>query len=1368
MTPLRALSRFRRTIAAIGLKLFSRASGHHLLLAAFFLPATSAEAAAPFTTVKELQAINYWDVRYQHPIQLSGVVTLVDATRRMVVLEDPTGAVAVAVDQIPASIVAGQRVTLTAPDCQPYFAALPDYPDRPTRSSFLPNLETVPNQAQHYIARLRAYLHPPRTGTYSFWIASDDTSELWLSSTAQTGDATRIALVNSWTKPRDWGASAMQHSPPITLEAGKPYYLEVLHEQRDGDDNLSVAWAGPGLSQQVVAGEYLSPWRNGESENGGKEAQSMPVALPSDRVTRDIWQGAAVDGVWRLTSDRKFKSFLTVAKAEFTTLGRGTFPLPRSVQIEQPLSADDLYRWSAVQGTVDFVAQENDSLILNLFDGEKRLRAVIQHWKGGEPQRIKHRQVRFEGVAEASLNAAGEPVLGTLWVSTADRIQAMDPAPVSTQFRPTTISELQSVDERWSRDQPVSLSGEVFAGAGTRELVLRDSGTFAGYVSEDGVAWQPLGPTADIPMGPSVYAGLAVNSNSNQEVATATFDSVTGLSPEPQSSAIGLPPASASLTASRSTFVVKDQGQSIWDIPDQFHFSHQRLDGAGEFIARIVDFKTTELNAKAGIMMRENLEPDAQFVSLVHTRGNGVQLQWRRKAEGVGPKSTLYHSMQPPFWLKLARRYSTIKVTLDKIPDVTPGQIVTVIGYPASQDGISRLVDASCRISTEELKGPPTWSRPLLEIAKISEAFRPPNNLDMFRVRGVVTFSGDVDGHHYLAVQDGTGGTFIHSRDNLINPLAQVGQWLEIHSNPGWHPPSADFFADNIIGLGLGLEPRPLRHPLEYLLPRQGEGSWIEIEGIVRSVGRSGVMQVKQNGETLAVFVNQTPRESLTSWIDALVRIRGVISFPNEKEPLLLVPGLKHIEMVEATSAHSSTLPAQAISAFTSTKLINQSLHRVKITGTVIGQERDFIYVQKDGAGARIETDSIAPLPLGEEIEAVGFPDSAEDKSLTLANASVRRLGAGKQPEASVVTLDELSGGKSSGKLVRVEAILQGNSVTDTDQLVELHAGQRTIRATLTGLSPLLPSPPAGSLVAVTGLGVPDTSRSAWLRHSGDQPELLPIKILLRSPDDVVVLQKPRWWVVKRTLLITAITGLGCLLVSWWIHLLRHRVAQRTTELANAMAKLKRETQMAATLAERDRLAGEIHDSLAQGFNGLILQLDTTAKLSDCPDDVRSGLSLARSMVAFSRTEVQHAVWDLQSPLLEDANLGTALTKMAEQLSTETPRISIALTGAVRTLPSTIEHHLLRIAQEAITNSIKHAEARVIEVIVHYSPTEVNLSIRDDGRGFVTTQIFTAGLSHFGLRSLRGRAKKIGGEMTIASEPGRGTVVTIQVPTVTE
>ena len=85
MTPLRALSRFRRTIAAIELKLFSRASGHHLLLAAFLLPATSAEAAAPFTTVKELQAINYWDVRYQHPIQLSGVVTLVDADRKSVV-----------------------------------------------------------------------------------------------------------------------------------------------------------------------------------------------------------------------------------------------------------------------------------------------------------------------------------------------------------------------------------------------------------------------------------------------------------------------------------------------------------------------------------------------------------------------------------------------------------------------------------------------------------------------------------------------------------------------------------------------------------------------------------------------------------------------------------------------------------------------------------------------------------------------------------------------------------------------------------------------------------------------------------------------------------------------------------------------------------------------------------------------------------------------------------------------------------------------------------------------------------------------------------------------------------------------------------
>ena len=150
-------------------------------------------------------------------------------------------------------------------------------------------------------------------------------------------------------------------------------------------------------------------------------------------------------------------------------------------------------------------------------------------------------------------------------------------------------------------------------------------------------------------------------------------------------------------------------------------------------------------------------------------------------------------------------------------------------------------------------------------------------------------------------------------------------------------------------------------------------------------------------------------------------------------------------------------------------------------------------------------------------------------------------------------------------------------------------------------------------------------------------------------------------------------------------------------------------------------------------------------------------------MGAFSRNEVRHAVWDLQSPVLEHSDLGTALRKIVEQLAPETPHTTISVEGDVRPLGSAVEHHLLRIAQEAITNCVKHAAAQNLDVILSHSTTEVSLSIRDDGCGFEPGQVLTGGVGHFGLRSLRGRASKIHGTLEILSEPGKGTTVAVRV-----
>jgi signal transduction histidine kinase len=239
----------------------------------------------------------------------------------------------------------------------------------------------------------------------------------------------------------------------------------------------------------------------------------------------------------------------------------------------------------------------------------------------------------------------------------------------------------------------------------------------------------------------------------------------------------------------------------------------------------------------------------------------------------------------------------------------------------------------------------------------------------------------------------------------------------------------------------------------------------------------------------------------------------------------------------------------------------------------------------------------------------------------------------------------------------------------------------------------------------------------------------------------------------------------------WSVRITRDRnvalegiVRERTDQLKVTMQKLNDETRNAATLAERDRLAGEIHDSVQQGLSGLMLQLDATMKLPMVTGELRSRLNVARNMVSFTRHEVQHAIWDMESPLLEGTELDEALQKITTLIGSGASSIEISVSGSAVPLPSAIQHNLLRIAQEAITNAVRHAGATTIEVRLEYRPRAVFLSVTDKGVGFEPNEFLGNGVGHFGLRGLRGRAANISGELRIESSPGRGTSIEVIVP----
>ncbi len=134
------------------------------------------------------------------------------------------------------------------------------YLGNPTISDVIPQLETPSNWASDYGGRYRGYLHVPVSGDYTFYVSSDDYSELWLSSSASESDALRVAFVNSWNRQRDWFRKPYQSSGPVRLEAGQRYFIQAFHKEAGGSDHFAVAWTGPKWTEpRVIQGSFLSP-----------------------------------------------------------------------------------------------------------------------------------------------------------------------------------------------------------------------------------------------------------------------------------------------------------------------------------------------------------------------------------------------------------------------------------------------------------------------------------------------------------------------------------------------------------------------------------------------------------------------------------------------------------------------------------------------------------------------------------------------------------------------------------------------------------------------------------------------------------------------------------------------------------------------------------------------------------------------------------------------------------------------------------------------------------------------------------------------------------------------------------------------------
>jgi signal transduction histidine kinase/ligand-binding sensor domain-containing protein len=218
--------------------------------------------------------------------------------------------------------------------------------------------------------------------------------------------------------------------------------------------------------------------------------------------------------------------------------------------------------------------------------------------------------------------------------------------------------------------------------------------------------------------------------------------------------------------------------------------------------------------------------------------------------------------------------------------------------------------------------------------------------------------------------------------------------------------------------------------------------------------------------------------------------------------------------------------------------------------------------------------------------------------------------------------------------------------------------------------------------------------------------------------------------------------------------------------LARATARVKQ--QLEGQIKERKRIAQELHDTLLQGFTGIGLKLDAiTAKLPESLGETKQQLQKILDLSDQYLTEARRSVWELRSTSLEKTDdFAKVLSEACGRILEGTGiRLSCSVIGDQRKLPVAIEDNLLRICEEAVTNAVKHARPTEVRVNLDFGSQKVVLRIKDNGCGFDPQGPEATKSGHFGLVGIQERVRALAGSVSLSSQPGKGTEITISVET---
>jgi len=623
-------------------------------------------------------------------------------------------------------------------------------------------------------------------------------------------------------------------------------------------------------------------------------------------------------------------------------------------------------------------------------------------------------------------------------------------------------------------------------------------------------------------------------------------------------------------------------------------------------------------------------------------------------------------------------------------------------------------------------------------------------------LRGVVTCVWP-DYFRNFVLQDSTRGVFVQLKDAAAEVCeVHPGDFLEIqgYTSDGVFSPLVR--APNAKFLGNGRFPEPVHPAWDQLVNGSLDNQYVEIEGIITDIQKQSLTLLTHWGK-ISISITDQDLAGFENWENKLVRLRGCLLVLWDDQTHQIKTGGIRIQNAVVNVDESSPQEPFATPVKTLNQLKQFDVHaaafrQVHVTGEIISQRGHEFFLMGNNLGLRFFANRADGIKTGDRVDVVGYPELG-GPSPVLRDATVRKTGEEPLPAPKILGADTLAGAGLDAIRVQITATLLNRRLDRSEVILEMEAGLRPFLARYQGSEATLPSLRTGSRLELTGV------YASLGNRNGAASDLDSFELLLDSPAAIRIISQPPWWTPKRLALAVGALALLLSLVALWVFQLRRQVDSQTKIIRE---KAERE----ATLEERTRIARELHDTLEQALAGISLQLRAFSdSLRELPADSARILSMARQMVRHGQDEARRTVRNLRTLALEKGGLPAALSEMARETSNGLPvKIEVEMVGTPMPLATKLESHLLRVSQEAMTNALKHANAKLIQISLHFEPTAVRLVVRDDGCGFDVTHAASSAAGHFGLLGMRERAEKIHGVLTITSQPDNGTIVAVTVP----